>query len=93
MDAVAINAGVGVGGLFVDTDLEKELNMIRLNCESTVHIARYAARKLVAQKDLPVSARSLLLDPRVGAEHFARLTEGEHPVTQDQMVWHQPSRT
>ena len=51
VDAVAINAGVGIGGLFVDTDLEKELNMIRVNCESTVHIAKLAARKLVAQHD------------------------------------------
>ena len=51
VDAVAINAGVGVGGLFVDTDLEKEINLVRVNCESTVHIAKYAARKLVAQKD------------------------------------------
>ena len=51
VDAVAINAGVGVGGLFVDTDLQKELNMVRLNCESTIHIAMHAARKLVAQKD------------------------------------------
>ena len=33
------------------------------------------------------------LKGEVGAEHFARLTEGEHPVTQAQMVWHQPSRT
>ena len=33
------------------------------------------------------------LKGEVGAEHFARLTEGEHPTTQEQMVWHQPSRT
>ena len=33
------------------------------------------------------------LKGEVGAEHFARLTEGEHPLTQKQMVWHQPSRT
>ena len=33
------------------------------------------------------------LEGEVGAEHFARLTEGEHPVTQEQLVWHQPSRT
>ena len=39
IDAVAINAGVGVGGLFVETELEKEINLIRLN----------AAKKLVAQ--------------------------------------------
>lgn len=51
VDAIAINAGVGVGGLFVDTDLEKEINLVRVNVESTVHIAKYAARKMVAQKD------------------------------------------
>ena len=33
------------------------------------------------------------LKGEVGSEHFARLTEGEHPLTQKQMVWHQPSRT
>lgn len=51
LDAIAINAGVGVGGLFVDTDLEKEINLIRLNVESTVHIAKHAVRKMVAQGD------------------------------------------
>jgi conjugative relaxase-like TrwC/TraI family protein len=29
----------------------------------------------------------------VGAEQFARLTEGRHPQTQDQMVRHQPAKT
>ena len=66
VDAVAINAGVGVGGLFVDTDLEKELNMIRLNCESTVHIAKLAARKLVAQKD-----GKILITSSIAAEMIA----------------------
>ncbi len=49
IDAVAINAGVGVGGLFVETELEKEINLIRLNVEGTVHLAKHAAKKLVAQ--------------------------------------------
>lgn len=49
LDAIAINAGFGVGGLFVDTDLEKEVKLVRLNCESTVHIAKYATRKMVSQ--------------------------------------------
>ena len=66
VDAVAINAGVGVGGLFIDTDLEKELNMIRLNCESTVHIAKLAARKLVAQKD-----GKILITSSIAAEMVA----------------------
>ncbi len=29
----------------------------------------------------------------VGSEHFARLTEGQHPETQAQMVRHQPAKT
>ncbi len=33
------------------------------------------------------------LEEPVGAEHFARLTEGQHPVTEAQMVRHQPART
>ncbi len=66
VDAVAINAGVGIGGLFVDTDLEKEINIVRLNCESTVHIAKYAARKLVAQKD-----GKILITSSIAAEMVA----------------------
>ncbi len=49
LDAIAINAGVGVGGLFAETELQKEINLVRLNVESTVHIAKYAVQKMVAQ--------------------------------------------
>jgi short-subunit dehydrogenase len=49
IDAVALNAGVGVGGLFAETDLKKEINLIRLNVEGTVHLAKHVVRKLVAQ--------------------------------------------
>ena len=31
LDAAALNAGVGVSGRFVDTDLSEELNMVALN--------------------------------------------------------------
>jgi short-subunit dehydrogenase len=41
VDAIAINAGVGVGGDFVqETDLQDELNLINLNVVSTVHLAK-----------------------------------------------------
>lgn len=40
LDVAAINAGVGVGGKFAETDLEKELNLIQLNVTSTVHLAK-----------------------------------------------------
>lgn len=41
LDAIAINAGVGVGGDFTrQTDLRDELNLINLNVSSTVHLAK-----------------------------------------------------
>ncbi|MEP6539886.1 MAG: SDR family NAD(P)-dependent oxidoreductase [Bryobacteraceae bacterium] len=41
VDAIAINAGVGVGGDFTrQTDLEAELNLISLNVVSPVHLAK-----------------------------------------------------
>jgi conjugative relaxase-like TrwC/TraI family protein len=33
------------------------------------------------------------LEGAVGSEHFARLTEGQHPVTEAQLVRHQPAKT
>jgi uncharacterized protein len=39
-DVVALNAGVGVGGPFVGTDLERELAMIDLNAKSVVHLTK-----------------------------------------------------
>ncbi|WP_432500851.1 SDR family NAD(P)-dependent oxidoreductase [Kineococcus arenarius] len=47
VDAVAIHAGVGVGGEFVETDLEAELHLIDLNVVSFVHLAKLAARAMV----------------------------------------------
>ena len=40
LDAIAINAGVGVGGDFRTTDLGAELRLIDLNCASTVALAK-----------------------------------------------------
>ncbi|MEE1813789.1 SDR family NAD(P)-dependent oxidoreductase [Streptomyces sp. SP18ES09] len=36
----ALNAGVGEGGAFLDTDLEDELEIVDLNVRSTVHLAK-----------------------------------------------------
>ncbi len=49
VDAIAINAGVGVGGKFVETDLEEELNMIQLNVTGSVHLAKLAARQMASR--------------------------------------------
>ena len=66
LDAIAINAGVGVGGLFAETDLQKEINIVRLNCESTIHIAKYAVQKMVAQ-----GSGRILITSSIAAEMVA----------------------
>jgi short-subunit dehydrogenase len=48
--AAALNAGVGAGGAFAtDTALEDELEIVDLNVRSTVHLAKYVVRDMVAQ--------------------------------------------
>jgi uncharacterized protein len=47
--AIAINAGVGVGGPFVDTDLEAELRLIALNVTSVVQLSKYILRDMVSR--------------------------------------------
>ncbi len=50
VDAIAINAGVGVGGDFArDTDLKAELNLINLNITSSVHLAKRVLKDMVAR--------------------------------------------
>jgi len=46
VDVACINAGVGVGGLFADTDLDEELNMVELNCVGTVHLAKHVVKHM-----------------------------------------------
>jgi uncharacterized protein len=48
VDAIAINAGVGVGGDFArETSLEDELNLINLNVVSAVHLAKRVVKDMV----------------------------------------------
>ncbi|MFI2780445.1 SDR family NAD(P)-dependent oxidoreductase [Streptomyces sp. ALB3] len=49
LDVVALNAGVGRGGAFADTDLEDELEIVDLNVRSTVHLAKLVVRDMVAR--------------------------------------------
>jgi short-subunit dehydrogenase len=49
LDAAALNAGIGAGGAFVDNDLEKELQVVDLNVRSTIHLAKYVVRDMVAR--------------------------------------------
>lgn len=47
LDAVAINAGVGVQGAFAQSDLKAELNLIDLNVTSAVHLAHRVLKDMV----------------------------------------------
>ncbi len=49
IDVACINAGVGVGGLFTETDLDAELNMVYLNCAGTVQLAKYVVKYMTAR--------------------------------------------
>lgn len=49
IDAIALNAGVGVGGPFKETNLQEELNMIRLNVMAPVHLAKLVLPGMLAQ--------------------------------------------
>jgi short-subunit dehydrogenase len=50
LEAIAINAGVGVGGDFTrQTDLQDELNLIQLNVVSAVHLAKRVLPDMVAR--------------------------------------------
>lgn len=49
VDAIALNAGVGVSGRFVETDLEEEMNIVRLNVMSVLHVAKYVIKDMVAR--------------------------------------------
>ena len=49
LDAVALNAGVGRGGAFLDTDLQDEFDVIDLNVRSTVQLAKLVLRAMATR--------------------------------------------
>ena len=49
IDAAALNAGIGRGGAFLDTDLQDEFDVIDLNVRSTVHLAKLVLRDMATR--------------------------------------------
>ena len=47
--ALALNAGIGMGGPFTETPLEQELRLVDLNVRSTVHLCKLVLRDMVAR--------------------------------------------
>jgi short-subunit dehydrogenase len=51
LDAIAINAGIGVGGPFLENDIEDEIDIINLNVISTVRLAKLVLKDMVARDE------------------------------------------
>jgi short-subunit dehydrogenase len=51
LDVAVLNAGVGVGGPFIETDLEAELDLVALNVTSTMHLAKRVAQDMAARNE------------------------------------------
>lgn len=67
LDAVALNAGVGQGGAFVDTDLADELEIIDLNVRSTVHLAKRVLTDMAARNSGKVLITSSIASTMPGS--------------------------
>jgi uncharacterized protein len=66
LEVACLNAGVGVGGLFWETDLDAELNMVNLNCTSTVHLA-----KKIVQQMMETGTGKILFTASIAGEMVA----------------------
>jgi len=49
VDTLVLNAGVGSGGAFVETDLGKDLNLLQLNVVGVVHLAKLVLRDMATR--------------------------------------------
>jgi uncharacterized protein len=68
LDAIALNAGIGAGGAFAsDTALEDELRVIDLNVRSTVQLAKYVVRDMVARGEGRILFTSSIASTMPGA--------------------------
>jgi short-subunit dehydrogenase len=66
VDVACINAGVGVGGLFAETNLDEELSMVQLNCAGTVHLAKHVVKHM-----LELNAGKILFTASIAGEMVA----------------------
>jgi short-subunit dehydrogenase len=67
LDAAALNAGVGRGGAFLDTDIDDEIEVIDLNVTSTVRLAKLVLRDMAARGQGRVLVTSSIASTMPGA--------------------------
>ena len=51
LSAAALNAGVGMGDMFIKSDLRDDLDVVDLNVRSTVHLAKLILRDMASRDD------------------------------------------
>ncbi len=49
VEVLCVNAGYGLGGAFTDTDLQRELKMIDLNCRGAVQLTKLVLKDMAAR--------------------------------------------
>lgn len=64
VDVLCVNAGVGLGGPFVETDLQRELKMIDLNVRGAVQLTKLVLKDMVAR-----DSGKLLFTSSISATH------------------------
>ena len=69
LDAAALNAGVGQGGPFIETDLADDFEVIDLNVKSTVHLAKRVLQDMVARNEGRVMITSSIAATMPGTFH------------------------
>lgn len=47
---LVVSAGYGTSGLFIDSSLHSEVNMLRVNCEALLSLTHYYSQQFVRQK-------------------------------------------
>jgi short-subunit dehydrogenase len=67
LDAAALNAGVGEGGPFLETELAQELEIVDLNVRSTVHLAKRVLRSMAARGEGKVLITSSIASTMPGS--------------------------
>ena len=81
VEALALNAGVGSGGPFDETDLRKELDVIAVNVTSTVHLAKRIIPDMVERGAGKVLITSSIAATQPGAlRGRVRRHQGLRPV-------------
>jgi uncharacterized protein len=69
VSAAALNAGVGQGGAFVDTDLANDIKIIDLNVTSTVHLTKRLLKGMVTRDDGKLLITSSIAATMPGSFH------------------------